>query len=129
MYYIRVVGKCNNIKLSVGYSKGGFNWFDGSHINRGFYLSLTPINKQVHKTREGFEYTTEMSSLGAGYKIATKPIARKSEKAFREAIEELKTKENLIKQALYKILDEFDLMLAHPNDYNIKWEEFSYKEC
>lgn len=127
MYYIKTDGEYNNIKVQVLYSKGGFNWFDGSNIDRGFYLSLTPVKREPHEMEHGI-YWTETTQLGAGYKITTKTIAKKSQKAFREAIEELKAKPILIKQSLYKILDKFDLILENPNDYNITWDEFDYDE-
>ena len=128
MYYIKTDGEYNNIKVQVLYSKGGFNWFDGSNIDRGFYLSLTPVKREMHDYN-GRPYFTEQTRLGAGYKITTKAIAKKSQKAFREAIEELKAKPILIKQCLYKILEEFDLLLENSNDYNITWDEFDYEEC
>lgn len=123
----KVTGEdCNAIKLRMGYNKGGINYFTYKQEDRGFYLSLTPMKIEKHKLDDGREYETESYMFGSGYRIPTKPITKKSEKAFKEAIEELKTKDTLIKQCILQILEEQDLLLD--DTYDIDFDKFSYGE-
>ena len=115
------------IELTIGYTKGGLNWFTGKQEDRCFYLSITPIKIETHNYN-GREWQSKSSMLGHGYKVCTMPIMKKSEKAFREAIEDLKSRALLVKSAIFKVLEEEDLLLKDSNAYDIDWTQFSYKE-
>lgn len=81
-YYIPAEGhKCNNLKVEVYYSLGGFNYFTYKNDPRGYFLSVTPVDRA---DRGG--YVSESVAIGEGVKMLLKEVARKSAKA--EAIAE-----------------------------------------
>ena len=113
------------IELTMGYTKGGLNYFTGRQDDRCFYLSITPIKIETYNYN-GREWQSKSAMLGHGYKVCTLPIMKKSEKAFREAIEDLKSKKSIVLGAIYKTLQEENWLLKNV-DFDIDWNEFSYK--
>ena len=65
-----------HLKIELYYSLGGYNYFTYKQEGRGYYLSVVPVERA-----NGFEGFMAFS----GIKQLVKPVARKSEKAAREA--------------------------------------------
>lgn len=62
--------------ISVGYEKGGYNYFTGKKNPRGIYLYLKPVHRSVH-----IEQTMLLGNMYEnGYKILIKEIGRKNQK-------------------------------------------------
>ena len=80
--YIPAKGpQINNLKVEVYYSLGGTNWFTYKNEPRGYYLSVTPVDRS---DRGG--YMCESTTLGRGVKKLVKEVSRQSKKAAEEAI-------------------------------------------
>lgn len=75
----------NNLCLEVLYSKGGHNWFNGDNERRGYYLHCTPTLVKTDRLSNGTEYSTSTVTVGKGYKLLLKEVARRSEKSENEA--------------------------------------------
>lgn len=73
-------GNATHLKIEVCYDKGGFNCFTMREEKRGYYLSVTPIKREVF---EGI--TLESVICFSGVKRCVKEVSRRSEKAQREA--------------------------------------------
>ena len=71
----------NHIKLEVYYSLGGMNYFTYRNEDRGYYVSVTPVERVNHG-----DYFTESVLLGSGVKKLIKPVYRKSDKAADDAV-------------------------------------------
>ena len=65
-----------HIKIETYYNLGGYNYFTGKSEARGYYLSVTPVQKS-----RGMESFTAFS----GIKQCIKAVNRKSAKAEAEA--------------------------------------------
>ena len=50
-----------HIKLTVNFNTGGLSYYDYKEYPRGFYLSVSPVKREV-----GVHATTEISTLGTG---------------------------------------------------------------
>ena len=74
----------NHLEVEVYYSLGGMNYFTGKNEGRGYYLSVTPV-----KIEGGFRTVTAFT----GVRILVKAVSRKSDKAYKEAVELSKEKE------------------------------------
>lgn len=72
--------KENALCVETGYSLGGYNYWNGSTNQRGYYLYITPVEI---KERDHGNIVSKM--LGKGLKILLKEVTRKSVKAEREA--------------------------------------------
>ena len=70
----------NKIKIELYYHLGGMNYFTGKAENRGYYLSVTPV------LLEGNFVTT---TAFTGIKQCIKQVARKSEKAYQAALQQI----------------------------------------
>lgn len=68
------------LKVEVYYNLGGMNYFTYKVEPRGYYLSVTPIERV---NRGG--YITETCAAFSGYKVLLKEVKRKSKKAETEA--------------------------------------------
>ena len=90
--YIKVkenAGKFTDIKIETYYSLGGMNYFTGKSEGRGYYVSVTPVE------RTGY---SEIYTGFSGIKQLVKAASRKSKKAEAEAeVLADKVKEELIK--------------------------------
>ncbi len=75
----------NAISVSVGFSDGGYNWYNGDNESKGYYLYCNPCNVATHQMHDGTEYKTFTETLGKGAKILLKEIKRRSEKQMKEA--------------------------------------------
>lgn len=68
------------VKVETYYSLGGMNYFTYKVEPRGYYLSVTP----VERVNRG-SYITESYAALSGYKMLLKEVKRKSKKAEAEA--------------------------------------------
>lgn len=73
--------KITHLKIELYYCIGGFNYFTYRAENRGYYLSVTPL--EMHTSNRG--YTTEMYTTSSSIKQCIKEVTRKSKKAEAEA--------------------------------------------
>lgn len=81
--YIEVTenpAKITHLKIEVYYNLGGINYFTGRAENRGYYLSVTPVERE---TNGGF--VSESYTAFTGIKQCIKQVTRKSAKAEAEA--------------------------------------------
>ncbi len=73
--------KVTHLRIELYYSLGGMNYFTGRAENRGYYLSVTPVER---RTNDG-GYTSESCTAFSGIKQNVKEVTRKSKKAEIEA--------------------------------------------
>ena len=73
--------KANYIKAELGYSLGGMNYWNGRNEGRGYYIYVQPVERDE---RPG-GFAMEGFIMGQGIKQLVKPVARRSDKAEREA--------------------------------------------
>lgn len=86
--------KANNLKVQVYYNKGGMNYFSNLAEKRGFYISVSPVERSEHKGIGGAIIVNESYSAFSGTKRLIKEVKRNSEKGLNEAIEISKELEN-----------------------------------
>ena len=72
--------RVTHLKCEVYYSLGGFNCFTCKQEGRGYYASVTPIER-----RNDYGFTSESFVAFTGIKQLVKPVSRKSAKAQSEA--------------------------------------------
>lgn len=73
--------KATHLKVETYYNKGGYNYFTYKEEPRGFYLSVSPVERSASASGFMMESYTGFS----GVKECVKTVARKSEKAEQEA--------------------------------------------
>ena len=96
--YIEAKGTdCNRLELTLDYSLGGYNWYNGKTDGRGYYLYCSPVTI-TSREYNGRPYETVSQILGQGIKKLVKPVQRKSKKAEAEAVE-------LAKQSEQELID------------------------
>lgn len=80
--YIEVKPNRNatHIEIEVYYNLGGYNYFTGKSEDRGYYLSVSPVERR----KNDFGITISYTAF-SGIKQCIKPVSRKSEKAKQEA--------------------------------------------
>ena len=72
--------KATHLKIETFYSLGGYNVFAGKSENRGYYLSVSPVER-FERDGIGFESYTAF----AGVKLLLLEVSRKGKKAEAEA--------------------------------------------
>jgi len=72
------------LKIEVFYDKGGMNYYNGKTEARGYWLSARQVERSASGT-SGF--MMESFGLFSGAKMFLKEVARKSDKAYKEACE------------------------------------------
>ena len=77
----KTTSKVNNLKLEVYYSLGGINYFTYKNEPRGYYLSVSPVERVQH---DG--YVTESVVLFSGIKKLVKEVAKSGKKHAEDAI-------------------------------------------
>lgn len=85
--------KVTHLKIELYYSLGGMNYFTARAESRGYYLSVTPVERCVSRG-----YTSERYTAFSGIKQLVKVVKRKSQKAEREA-------ENLAENLVNELID------------------------
>ena len=80
--FIKAVGGANRfLRCELYYSLGGYNFFTYKNEPRGYYVSVTPVEREQ---RNG--YTMESVALFSGVKVLVCEVNRKSKKAEEEAL-------------------------------------------
>lgn len=69
-----------DLKIELYYSLGGMNYSTYRVESRGYYLSVTPVERRVSSG-----YTSECYTAFTGIKQLVKGVKRKSQKAEKEA--------------------------------------------
>jgi hypothetical protein len=83
--YIEATGKdCNRLEVTLDYSLGGYNYWNGNTDGRGYYLYVSPVTI-TSREYNGRPYETVSQVLGQGIKKLVKPVQRRSKKAEAEA--------------------------------------------
>lgn len=82
------------IKVEVYYNKGGMNYFTYRNEPRGYYLSVSPVERQ-----EVGNCVTESFRAFSGVKRLVLEVKRKSDKAMETAVE-------LAKQLQYDMIEQ-----------------------
>lgn len=99
--YIKIIknekDKYNNLKIEVYYDLGGYNMFTHQPKKRGYYISVTPVERSE---RNG----VKMESITAftGYSELLQECSRKSKKAEAAAIEKAPYYEKMIIEYICK---------------------------
>lgn len=73
--------RTTHLKVEIYYSLGGINYFTYKNERRGYYISVSPVERREYAPGLMMEGTTCFS----GYKALLKEVTRKSAKAEREA--------------------------------------------
>lgn len=84
-----------NIKTEVYYNKGGMNYFTSRNEERGYYLSVSPVRRSFSGN-----FVTESYTAFSGVKMLILPVKRQGEKAYKQAIELAKDKEDNLRQRI-----------------------------
>lgn len=95
-----------HLKIELRYSLGGYNVFTGKTEDRGYYLSVSPVERR----QTDWGITTESYMAFSGVKQCVKTVARKSAKAEAEAEQ---TAENLEAFLIKYICDKNSLEVTH----------------
>ena len=77
-----------HIKMEVFYTLGGYSYFSSHQTPRGYYLSALPVKREAHNYNGQTVMTESYIALSralSGAKSLLKPVARKSDKAEKEA--------------------------------------------
>lgn len=84
-YYLPIKNneQANNLKIEIYYDKGGYNYFTSRQERRGYYVSVIPVERINHGA-----YCSEKMVAFSGYKQLLKEVARKSNKAAQEVLEQ-----------------------------------------
>jgi hypothetical protein len=85
--------KNQTLKIEVYYNLGGLNHFTSREEKRGYYLSVTPVER---KTEGGI--TTEKTVAFSGVKVLVKEVKRRSQKSRKEA-------ENLAEDKIEELIE------------------------
>lgn len=90
--FIKAVGGENRfLRCELYYSLGGYNYFTYKSEPRGYYVSVTPVERE---RRNG--YTMESVTAFSGVKVLVCEVNRKSKKAEAEALEKYEETRNRI---------------------------------
>lgn len=82
--------KTTHIKLEVYYSLGGMNYWTYKNEPRGYYLSVTPVERSVSSGGFMMEGFTAFS----GTKVLVKEVKRKGKKSAEEALKKAEVMKN-----------------------------------
>lgn len=80
------------LKIEIGYEKGGMNYFSGAVSRRGYYLYVYPV--EIETISSGV--TIESFTMFKGGKKLLLEVTRKSEKAYRQACSMLESNQDFI---------------------------------
>lgn len=108
--YLKVKKNSSNItdlKIELYYDLGGMNYFTTRAESRGYYLSVTPVERCISSG-----YTSERYTAFTGIKQLVKGVKRKSQKAEKEA-ENLA--ENLVNELIEYVCSQNGLELLVEN--------------
>jgi len=77
----------------VYYNKGGMNYFSGRTEERGYYLSVSPVERDERGIIECY-------TAFSGVKTLILPVKRQSDKAYQQSVELAKEKEPALRQRI-----------------------------
>jgi hypothetical protein len=99
--YIKIIknekDKNNNLKIEVYYDLGGYNMFTHQPKKRGYYISVTPVERSE---RNGVK--VESVTAFTGYSELLEECSRKSKKAEAAAMEKAPYYEKMIIEYICK---------------------------
>jgi hypothetical protein len=99
--YINIIenkkDKNNVLRVRVYYDKGGMNYGTGREKARGYYISVSPLDRTI---KSG--YISETYSAFSGFYELLEPCARKSKKAEAAALEKAPAYEKIIVDHILK---------------------------
>ncbi len=103
--YIKVSGSNNTnyLRVDFDYSKGGYNYFTGKAEPRGYYIHVSPVNRE----NKG-DYFMESYTAFSGIKDCILEVTRASKKAENQAAEIF---EQVKDRYINYILDKYGLTL------------------
>lgn len=83
--YFQISGSANKfVKFTVVYSKGGLNYFTGKEEKRGYWVSVSVVEKE---TINGITVeSVTIHSAAAGFKRFLLEVKRDSQKSFNQAV-------------------------------------------
>lgn len=102
--YIKTNKQDHFLKCELYYSLGGYNCFTYRQEGRGYYISVTPVERREYSPGFMMEGVTAFS----GYKMLVEPVQRKGKAAEHRAAEQYER----VKQAI--IDAHFKNLLAEP---------------
>jgi len=94
----------NRLGIEIDYEKGGYNYFSGVNVQRGYYLSISPYFKEV------YGWTTHRAFTGI--KVLIEAVGRQNKKKleklvadfnlddFKEVFDKVLLKNNIKKENL-----------------------------
>ena len=80
------------LKVEVGYEKGGMNYFSGQESRRGYYLYVYPVQRE---TIDGRVIVESFVMFKGGKKLLLE-VTRQSEKAYKQACSMLEANQDFI---------------------------------
>lgn len=80
-YKVNNNSKVTHLKAEIYYSLGGHNVFTYKNETRGYYMSISPVERS-----DKYGYTMESYTAFTGLKMCVLPVQRKSQKKMDEAI-------------------------------------------
>lgn len=98
------VYNCPNVthlKAMIEYSLGGYNCFTSKTESRGYYMSISPVERS-----DKYGFITETYAAFTGLKQCVLPVQRKSQKKMNEAVEYF---EQHILEFMQQYFGEFDV--------------------
>jgi hypothetical protein len=100
--YVSVNGnpECTHLKVVVSFRQGGLNMWDYKQEQKGYYLSVSPVKKEV---RDGF--TWETSTIFTGYKSFIQTANRFNKKQLVQLFENVADDYNKGEGAVCQIMD------------------------
>lgn len=93
--YIKVKDNSKHIthlRVELFYDLGGTNFFTSEIEERGYYLSVTPVERYI----DSQGYTTEKFTAFTGTRILLNGVARRSKKTENEAEQLAQEKERIL---------------------------------
>ena len=91
--YLKTNKENTEIKLELSYSIGGMNYFTSKVEKRGYWLHMQPL--EISRSSNGI--TIEQYTPAKGYKHLILETKRKSDKAYKTALEMIEeTKQRMI---------------------------------
>ncbi len=81
--YEQIEGTNKHLKIEVYYNKGGINYFTYKTDPRGYWLSMTIVERD---TRESGVVIESFSLFGSGFRHFLLEVKKQSEKSYEKAV-------------------------------------------
>ena len=82
--YLKTNQENHYIEVSTRFCKGGVNWATGRQEERGYYVSVQPLERRL-EVGENYSFWSERFTCFTGYKRLIKAVTRQSAKQLAEA--------------------------------------------